>query len=439
MESSVQIRKPMRKRLALVGPSDSVEIMQEAVKRFFPDTAFKAYVRERTEDVHEVLEQSQSECDGLLFSGIGVQEAARSKGVLTKPYTQIERGAYSLIRAFSEIHRRGLSFDRISIDVVTRQVIDEVIREFGIPFGQVYSMPFTTQHTEQEFLEWHQGLLESGKVDLAISGFGSVYQQLAGLGHPVFRMLPSSLQVRDTVEHLLGTISARGLRFAGIAIQIIRLCRNEEHAINQYDRMKDEGRFFLELLEYVRAIQGSIFTIGKREYAIFSTRGVIESPVHLGLFGTLMDWGRKNNIKVCSGIGIGSTAFEAEKSAQTALSHSRERPHGGVFLVHDDQIRGPLGEQEELHYRTRIGDNTLLRIAREIGITASYVDRIRAVMDKTGKNTFDSVDLAACLGIGERSARRVLKKFLDSGHATLVGKENSYHVGRPKNLVQINI
>lgn len=429
----------MRKRLALVGPSDSVEIMRESMKRFFPDVAFKAYVRERIEDVHEVLEQSQSECDGLLFSGIGVQEAAKVTGVLTKPYTQIERGAYSLIRAFSEIQRRGLSFDRISIDVVTQQVISEVIREFGIPFGQVYSMPFTTQHTEQEFLEWHRGLLESDKVDLAISGFGSVYQQLIGLGCPVFRMLPSSLQVRDTVEHLLGAIAARGLRSAGIAIQIIRLFRNEGNSINQYDRMRDEGLFFLELLDYVRAIQGSVFNIGKREYAIFSTRGVIESPVHLGLFGDILNWSRKNNLRVCSGIGIGSTAFEAEKSARTALAHSRERSHGGVFLAHDDQIRGPLGEEDELHYRTRIGDDTLLRIAREIGVTPSYVDRIRAIMDKTGKNTFDSGDLAACLGIGERSARRVLKKLLDSGHATLVGKENSYTVGRPKNLVQINI
>ena len=429
----------MKKTIALIGPSDSVEIMQESVKRFFPDIAFKTYVRERTEEVHEVLEQSQSECDGLLFSGIGVQEAARAKGVLTKAYTQIERGAYSLIRVFSEILRCGLSFDRISIDVVTPQVLHEVIREFGISFGKVHSMPFMAQHSEQEFLEWHRKLLESDKVDLAISGFGSVYQQLIELGHPVFRMLPSSLQVRDTVERLLVSISTRGLRSAGIAIQLIRLHRNGEHSINQYDRMNNEGRFFLELLDYVRAVQGSLFSIGKREYVIFSTRGVIESPVHLDMFGGLLSWGQKNNIKVCSGIGIGSTSFEAEKSAQTALSHSRKLPHGGVFLVHGDHICGPLGEEEELHYHIRIGDSTLLRIAKEIGISPSYLDRIRAIMDKTGKKTFDSGDLAACLGIGERSARRILKNFLDSGHAVLVGKENSHHVGRPKNLVQINI
>jgi len=409
------------------------------VKRFFPNITFKTYIRERTEDSHEVLEQSQSECDGLLFSGIGVQEAAKAKGVVSKPYAQIERGAYSLMRVFSEIQRSGLPFGRISIDVVTHRVLREVLREFGMTFGKVHSMPFTVQHREQEYLEWHRTLLESGEVDLAISGFGSVYQELMELGHPVFRMLPSALQVRETVTHLLGDIAAHDLRSAGIAIQIVNLHRSEEHAVNQYDRMKDEGRFFLELLDYVRAIQGSLFNIGKREYAIFSTRGVIESPVHLDMFSRLLDWGRANNIRISSGIGIGSTAFEAEKSAQKALSHGRRLPQGGVFLVHGDHIHGPLGDRDELHYRTRIEDSTLLRIAGEIGISPSYVDRIRAIMDKTGKNIFDSGDLAACLGIGERSARRVLKKFLDSGHATLVGKENSHQVGRPKNLVRITI
>lgn len=429
----------MKKIIALIGPSDSVEIMRESMVRFFPNVPYREYVRERIEDTHEVIEQCQRECDGLLFSGIGVQEAAKARCILTRPYAKIERGAYSLIRAFSEVIRQGISFDRLSIDCVTHQILHEVVREFGIPFGQVHSMPFSTKTPEQAFLDWHRELLESGQVDLAISGFGLVYQELVSHGHSALRMLPSSLQVRDTVEHLLTAIAAQGLRSAGIAIQIIQLSRNETYSINQYDRMKDEGRFFLELLDYVRAVQGSIFTIGKREYVIFSTRGVIESPEHLEMFGLLIDWGRKNSINVSSGIGIGTTAYEAEKSAQTAISHSRELPEGGLFLVHDDHIRGPLGEEDELLYRTRVEDNALLRIAREMGTTPRYLDRIRAIIEKTGKNTFDSGDLAACLGISERSARRVLKKFMDNGHATVVGQGAPHTVGRPKKLFQIKL
>lgn len=425
--------------IACIGPSDSLTVMHESVSRFFPNLNFRMYVRERTEDSWEVLEQSQSECDGLLFSGIGVQEAAKARGMVTKPHAQIERGAYSLIRVFAEIQRSGLPFGRISLDVVTDRVLQEVLREFGVSFEKVYSMPFAVHHREHEYRDRHQELLSSGRVDLAISGFGSVYRELKDMGYPVFRMLPSALQIRETVEHLLAEISARSLRSAGIAIQIIRLHGDEEQSVNQYDHMKDEGRFFLELLDYVRAIQGSLFNFGKREYVIFSTRGVIESPVHLDMLTRLFSWGRSNNILFSSGIGIGATAFEAEKSARQALANGRRLPQGGVFLLHGDQLRGPLGESEELQYRTRIEDQTLLRMAEEIGISASSVDRIRAIMDKTGKKIFDSGDLAGCLGVGERSARRVLKKFVDSGYATMVGKEAAHQVGRPKDLIKILI
>ncbi|WP_022663317.1 hypothetical protein [Paucidesulfovibrio longus] len=425
--------------IACIGPSDSLAVIGEAFGRFFPNLGFRAYVRERTEDSWEVLEQSQSECDGILFSGIGVQEAAKARGSVTKPHAQIERGAYSLLRVFSEIQRSGQPFGRVSIDVVADQVLREVIREFGVPFDQVHSMPFAVHHREQEYRDRHRELLDSGQADLAITGFGSVFRELQDTGYPVFRMLPSALQVRETVELLLADISTRNLRSAGIAIQIVRLHGEAEQSVNQYDQMKDEGRFYLQLLEYVRMIQGSLFSFGKREYVIFSTRGVIESPVHLDMFTRLLAWGRNNNLLFSSGIGIGATAFEAEKAARNALANGRRLPQGGVFLMHGEQLRGPLGESDELRFRTRVQDAAQLRMAEEIGISPSALDRIRSIMESTGKSTFDSADLAACLGISERSARRMLKKFLDGGHARLVGKENAHQVGRPKNLVRLMI
>lgn len=413
--------------------------MLEAAARFFPDLNFRSYIREHIEDTYEVLEQSQRECDGLLFSGIGVQEAAKARGVVTKPYAQIERGAYSLLRVFSEIQRSGIPFERISIDVVTNAILREVIREYGISFHKVHSMPFAVQHREEEYLQRHRELLESGQADLAISGFGSVYSELSAHGLPAFRMLPSALQVRETMERLLADIAARDLRSAGIAIQIVSLHRSDEQSKNEYEYMRDEGVIFPELLNYVRAVQGSLFNVGKGEFAIFSTRGVMESPVHLDMFSHLMSWGRDNGIVLSSGIGIGSTAFEAEKSARQALGRGRRLPQGGFFLVHGDFIRGPLAEEDELRYRTRVEDPDQLRRAEEIGISPSHVDRIRAVMDKTGKSVFDSTDLAACLGISERSARRILKRFLDSGYASLAGKETAHQVGRPKLLIKIEI
>ncbi len=78
-------------------------------------------------------------------------------------------------------------------------------------------------------------------------------------------------------------------------------------------------------------------------------------------------------------------------------------------------------------------------MADKIGITPGYLSKIRALIAKTDKDTFDAHDFSICLGISERSARRILKKFIDSGFARLEGKETANQVGRPKNLVKIRI
>jgi len=189
----------------------------------------------------------------------------------------------------------------------------------------------------------------------------------------------------------------------------------------------------------VRAIQGSLFNFGTEEHVIFSTRGLIESEPHREHFKRLLSWGRERNIIFSSGIGIGSTAFEAEKSARKALDNAAKLEKGGLFVVDGQQIRGPVGEADELKYNTHVVDERLLEMSEMIGISPSYLDKIKSLMGKTGKDTFDSSDFAACLGIGERSARRVLKKFLDSGFAEINGKEVANQVGRPKKMVRILI
>lgn len=172
---------------------------------------------------------------------------------------------------------------------------------------------------------------------------------------------------------------------------------------------------------------------------IYSTRGVITTRVHMDHFQRLLHWGDKRNILIVSGIGLGITAFEAEKSARKALANALNRKQSCVFMVNRGRIRGPLGNDKELDYTIRTSEPRDLEMAEKIGIAPGYLAKIRALTVKTGKETFDAHELALCLDISERSARRILKKFLDSGHARLTGKETASQVGRPKNLIKLNI
>ncbi|HAS89946.1 MAG TPA: hypothetical protein DCS48_11675 [Desulfovibrio sp.] len=426
-------------KIGCIGPSDSIRLVKEVTARCCPEITLLTYVRERAEDSWELLEQCQRETSGTLFTGIAVQEGAKAHGTITNPYEHIQRGGYSLLRVLSEMNRKGIKSGRLSIDVVSDDILVEVVREFGVELENIHSMPFALHLSEQEYFDRHVELYKSGKVEAIATGFGYVYSELKKRGLPVFRLYASTLQIRDSLTRLTGRIKNLSLRSAGIAIQLVKLKSITRNSINQYDDMKNGGRFYLELLEYVRAIQGSLFNFGTEEYVIFSTRGLIESTPHREHFERLLGWGRKRNIIFSSGIGIGATAFEAEKSARKALDNAAKLDKGGLFVVEGTQIRGPIGEEDELEYSTHVVDDKLLEMSKKIGISPSYLDKIRSLMDKTRKDTFDTSDFAACLGIGERSSRRVLKKFLDSGFAEVHGKEVANQVGRPKKMVRLLI
>jgi len=425
-------------KIGCIGPLDSVNVIQEVVETYYPQVCLLTYVEEKITDAWKVLDQCQRETSGTLFTGIGVQESAKAMGQIINPYEHIPRGPYSLIRALWELQHDKKKIHRISIDVVTDEILEDIKREFHIHFEKIYTMPFAPHVPEQAYEDYHLKLFREGKIDAVISGFGAVYEKLKQKQIPVFRLYPSGFQIRNNLENLLGQIRVKNLRSAGIAIQIIHLKSIVQHSINQYDDLKKEGQFYLELLEYVRGVQGSLFHLG-REYVIYSPRGGIESQIHMDHFKQLLLWARKRNIVIASGIGIGLTAFEAEKSARKALRNAEKLEKSGFYIVHNDHIRGPLGESDELGYPIQVSDANHLKISKEIGINASYLGKIKALIQTTGKDTFDSNDLATCLGIGERSARRILKKFLDSGHATLLGKESSHQVGRPKNLIKLQI
>ena len=413
-------------------------VIQGVVTQHYPNIILNAYVEEKVSCAASPLEQCNRDNDGILFTGIGVQESARTHGQVLLPYQHVPRGGYSLVRALWEISRSDTRIHRISIDVVTREIIQSATQEMGIEFQEILAMPFAADLAEKAYEDRHIRLFRENRVQALVSGFGAVYENLKKQGLPAFRLYPSQFEIRENLDRLLTRIAAKTLRSAGIAIQIIHLASIRKDSIHQYEDLKKEGRFYLKLLDYARDLQASLFHMG-REYVIYSTRGSVEDAAHMGHFRQLLDWGNGRHIRIASGIGIGRTAFEAEKSARKALSNALNCGRSAFFIVREDQIRGPLGSAHELAYPIRVDDAGDIETAQAIGITPSYLGRIRALVAKTGRTVFDAQDLASLLGVSDRSARRILKKFMDAGFARVSGKENVGGAGRPKQLIELII
>ena len=424
--------------IGCIGPSDSIAVIRKVVAQYYPGVVLKTYVEERILDAWKRIAQCQKETSGILFTGIGVQEAALASGGVTLPYEHVPRGGYSLIRALLEISRCPDAVETITVDVVEEDIIRSTTHEMNINFKTIHTFPFDPNQPEKAYEEYHIRLHKTGKADALVTGFGAVYENLRKAGYPVFRLYPSRFEIRENMDRLLSRITAKSLRSAGIAIQLIHLASIRKDSIHQYEDLKREGQFYLELLEYVQSLQGSLFRMGS-EYVIYATRGSVEDREHTAEFCRLMDWGRKENIRIASGIGIGITAFEAEKSARKALMNALQAGENAFFIVHGDTITGPLGSDRELSYPFRISGGKDLRKAEEIGINPGYLAKIQSLVAKTGKTVFDARDLAACLGISDRSARRILKKFTNAGYGRVSGREAVGGAGRPKLLIELMV
>jgi hypothetical protein len=425
--------------IGLIGPRDSVEKILKVIGTQYDGLTITPYIKERTNEAGEIFGICQAENDGIFFTGVGVLEEVKKIKKIFKPYESIPRSGYSLMSTIWEMEQKQVKYERISIDVVPDKVLQEIIEEFGLSFKKFYTMPFSAEHSEDEYLDRHLKLHDAGEIDVILTGFGSVYRQLLDRGLPVFRLYPNNIQIRQNLEKLIWSIETKGIRSAGIAIQIIKLRGITHDSLCQYDDLKKRGEFYLELLEYVREVQGSLFAFGREEMIIFSTRGEIEHEANWILFKELMSWGNQNHTNFYSGIGFGITAYEAEKSARKALVNASKLKSSGAYIVDGDQIRGPLFESDELRYYIKVSDKMILDISKKTGIDPTYITKIKALMAKTDKDTYDSEELSLALNIGERTARRILKKFLDNGFGVVSGRESNTMRGRPKNIIKISL
>ena len=425
-------------KIGCIGPSDSIAVITETAVQYYPGVDLVTYVEEEISHAWKRIARCHEQTSGILFTGIGVQKAALTKKKITLPYEHVPRGGYSLIRTLLEISRTMGNDVKLSIDVVAPDTIQSALKEMEIHFPAIHTLPFDPAIPEERYEKEHIRLHTQKKADVLVTGFGAVYERLKQVGYPVFRLYPSPFEIRENMDRLLARISAKNLRSAGIAIQLIRITSMRQDSIHQYDDLKKAGLFNLELLEYVQDMQASLFHMGS-DYVIYANRGNVEDKENITKFSDLMKWAEQKKIRMASGIGIGMTAFEAEKSARKALSNALKENENAFFIIRQDKIRGPLGSHRELSYPFRILDEQDLKMAENIGINPGYLAKIKALTAKTGQIRFDAKELAVCLGVRERSARRILKKFTDGGYAFVSGTETAGRAGRPKQIVELKI
>lgn len=425
--------------VGIVGPEESCGIIKKAIHQIDLNHEVRTFTRELVREAADVIEACEQECDGVIFTGCGICDYVLEHHQMQKPYTFIKRSVSSIAEVFLKMVKEGREIDTFSIDVVEKQMIEDILDAFHIQPRNIYTCPLVTGVDEEEYVAWHLGLQEKKMTDVAVTAYVAVYRMIEEKGGRVFYLEPNRSLVRDALADLEKGWALAHAEYSQIAVELIQMSNFPEREDQYYNAMASKAEFEVELIRYVRGVQGSVFPFGREEYVIYANSGVVKGKKNHKDLRELQEQARSLGLVVNAGLGMGITAYQAEMHARKALEHTLGKGDGGIFQIDESQkIEGPLGLDQQLQYSMISFDPQMQLLSEKTGLSMESILKIQAIAEVRKSYVFDASELAECLGITVRSARRILNKIQSAGLGTVCARESAGKGGRPRALVELN-
>ncbi len=428
----------MKTRIGLIGPEDSLSRILRSASRFTDRVELVPKVYTDKSESIELSKTLEHKVDVILFSGIIPFRIVHYANAIETPCIYIPRVGMSVIKPLWEMRDKGECFDRVSIDSIFREDVEEAVEEFGFMFKALEVLNYEEDTSYEALAEMHAALYREGRIDVAMTGLSKTHAILIATGIPCYKIFPDKYIIREYIQKAIYIAEATKLKSYQIAIIIFRLRSGSASIATEYDFLRIKNAFESLLIDYAKGIYSSMFPSGHDEYILYTTRGTLDEDQGLRI---LLKSAGNSRIEFSGGLGFGVTAFNAEANARKALDRSSSTQGSSMFSVDvDGSIEGPLAAPgQALAYNLSESSEEVRQIAKEAGLSPSYVTKIRALMRVTKKTRFDVEELATGLDVSLRSARRILQGIAGAGKAEMVALESTSRSGRPRKLYELKI
>ena len=178
--------------VGVVGPRESCVIIRKAIQQIDQSHEVRLYTRELVREAVDVIDTCEQECDGVIFTGSGICDYVLGHHQMQKPYTYIRRSASSIAEVFLKMVREGREIDTFSIDVVEKQIIEDILDAFHIQPRNIYTCPLLAGVAEEEYVAWHMELLEKKMTDVAVTAYVAVYHMIEEKAAGFFTWSPNA-------------------------------------------------------------------------------------------------------------------------------------------------------------------------------------------------------------------------------------------------------
>ncbi|RAN86544.1 transcriptional regulator [Bacillus sp. SRB_28] len=398
---------------------------------------------QRLHETRELYQQNQQHVDGFVMAELAymyLTEEWESFAVPTYKFQISEQEFYKQLFQIV-IENRDLNVSRVYIDFITshndflglKQILDEKDMPFTVSVSQV------TDQIYEEVLNEHIKLWQDGKIDLSLTRFSNIVEDLISHGMPHVFLFPSPDSLVQQFEQIINELVAIKLAESQIAIGYVTIGALEEVRQNINEWELQQILLHKSLLEF-SAEQRIPFFIQKSNGSFEMLSSYKELKIitdNLTQCQLITYLGESLPFPVYIGWGVGNTMYKARTNAQSANNISVSTGIPSTYVMTDmDQVVGPLGEGNCLEYRNMVNDY-IQRMSEETGISTLQLQKIMAVLSKTQSQELTAEDLAYHLGVTVRSANRILNRLEENGVARTLYKKQEKLRGRPKKIYQI--
>lgn len=419
--------------IGIIGPQDLVErVMLMGHEDAVPSRLVAAAYSDEKEAADRVAMLGSS-VDACLFTGPLPYEVARQFGVLTMPATYVPLGGASLYSALLRATRES-DYDptRVSIDVLSRTEVEEAYADLDLETTHVHVREGSAGP------EFHEELWRTGRTTAAITCAHGVASHLRGTDIPTLEVRPTTASIRTGLNTAALLGAANQLEMAQIAIGIIDVpTLRETSQQGSYRYWREELKLTVHrlLLDEARRTGLLLWPHDDHSYLVAATVGSVSDATRGFRSPPFVERIRDElGIGVEVGIGLGATAQKAEAHARAALSWAHRSRGRRGFVVDRIGRAFPVTANESGRNEADAPGGV---DPRRLEALARLVVALEKEHEGASPLIVDAEITARCLGVTERTARRLLRTLVEGGLAWPLPPNRTPQPGRPRQLYRL--
>lgn len=301
--------------------------------------------------------------------------------------------------------------ERLSIDTLSEPLVKNFFKETGFSGGIV--MASSTSAESEPLVNQHKVNIRGFENPMVLTASKKVFFGLTDI--PKNFIYPTEQDMVVALERaLLSTETRRKKEYQAI-VGSIRIQKGEPQLLERLSNLVD----------------GHLVKIDDYHFELTTKRGIFERVTQGYKYLPLIS--DNDEAVIHMGIGFHASNKQAGTYSKIALEHALAFKKSACYVVREDQsVFGPIAFGSPATYHTIITNSDAIKEAKQAGMTAVHMDRLKSFLSRKEAVHFTAKDFANVSDITLRSAHRILLKWQDANLVDIAGQEKTSFKGRPK-------